>query len=265
MQIDERKEAALLEQEKKDQETKALLKVIQYNNEKEYADKLLKIKAQKKMMVEVIIKIKKIKYRNYLKQVARDNLESIARKKQAKLASEEEDRKVLEYIIDKGKKEIENERLQELKKSERELELSRLRAAQEKLSGKQAEQDALRANRAFESYEREWRKKEKDAAEKKMRQEQELKEDRIKQQKARDQAAASEAHKLKVEFNENIKKQKIDDEKSKEFLDKLHKKNKAYTMEIQVKAPFNSIFLSMIETNRRARNRKKERKRRIFP
>jgi hypothetical protein len=51
----------------------------------------------------------------------------------AKVAEEEEDRKVLKYLLDKEKREEEQDRLAQQKKAEREKELSRLRAAQEKV------------------------------------------------------------------------------------------------------------------------------------
>ena len=55
------------------------------------------------------------------------------RKQLVKLAEEEEDRKVLQYILDKEIRDIENDRILQEKKAEREKELSRLRAAQEKV------------------------------------------------------------------------------------------------------------------------------------
>lgn len=71
-----------------------------------------------------------------------------------------------------------------------------------------AQQDAIRAQRAQEQYERDWRRKQKEAAEKQQKLEASLREERIKQQQSRELAMASEAHSVKVEFYETLKRQK---------------------------------------------------------
>ena len=83
------------------------------------------------------------------------------------------------------------------------------------MSDKHSQQNALRAQRAYEAYEREWRRKEKEAAEKHAAQEKELREERIKQQEAREYAIAVEAHKMRQEFYENLARQKALEEKIK--------------------------------------------------
>ena len=50
---------------------------------------------------------------------------------------------------------------------EKEHELSKMRAQQERAQDKQAERDALKAKRRQEEFEREWRRKQKEEAEKK--------------------------------------------------------------------------------------------------
>ncbi|KAJ3229531.1 Cilia- and flagella-associated protein 45 [Chytriomyces hyalinus] len=216
-QIDERREAALLEQERRDQETKQILKAIADMNEQFKLEKLNKIKAQRAMMQEV----------------AKANQESTERKRHQKIAEEDEDKKVLQYILDKEQRAVEKDRQEQKKKAEREQELARLRAAQEKMSDKQAQQDALRAQRAYEAYEREWRRKEKETAEKQKLQESELKAERFKQQRAREHAIAVEARKMKDEFFENLKRQKEVEEriKAEELL--KHEKNRLYSTEVQ--------------------------------
>ena len=102
------------------------------------------------------------------------------------------------------------------------------------MSDKQAQQDALRAQRAYEAYEREWRRKEKEAAEKQAAQETELREERIKQQKAREYAIAVEAHKMRQEFYENLHRQKALESKLKvEEVDNADR-NKKYAQEVKV-------------------------------
>ncbi|KAI9205363.1 coiled-coil domain-containing 19 [Polychytrium aggregatum] len=101
------------------------------------------------------------------------------------------------------------------------------------MSDKQAQQDALRAQRAYEAYERDWRRKEKEIAEKHAAQEQELKAERAKQQQAREHAIAVEAQKMREEFYENLSRQK-------EIESKLHledvkraERNKQYSLEVK--------------------------------
>jgi hypothetical protein len=140
----------------------------------------------------------------------------------------------LDYIIEKTGRENEKEKKEEARKAEREVELARLRAAQEKVADKHAQQDALRARRAYEAYEREWRRKEKDTAEKHTQQEEELKFERGKQQLAREAAIAVEAHKMKKEFFETLQRQKEEALRSKELEKIAHHKNRTYALEVQV-------------------------------
>ena len=102
------------------------------------------------------------------------------------------------------------------------------------MSDKHAAQDALRAQRAYEAYEREWRRKEKEAAEKQAAQEKELREERIKQQKAREYAIAVEAHAMRQEFYENLQRQKQLEEKLKHEELVIADKNKKYAQEVKV-------------------------------
>ncbi|KAJ1549540.1 Cilia- and flagella-associated protein 45 [Cladochytrium tenue] len=216
-QIEERREAALLEQERKDQETKQILKQISDMNDQDKKEKSGKVLAQRLLMQEV----------------AKANHESTERKRQQKLAEEEEDRKVLEYLLEKERRDIENDKALQQRKAERELELARLRAAQERMSDKQAQQDALRARRAYEAYEREWRRKEKETAERQAQQERELKTERIKQQRAREHTIAVEAHKLRQEFFENLERQKEAEERIHHEEVKKAEKNRIYSQDLK--------------------------------
>ncbi|KAI8851627.1 tumor suppressor, Mitostatin-domain-containing protein [Chytridium lagenaria] len=217
LQIEERREHALLEQERRDQETKQILHAITVMAAQDAAEKLQKVHVQKSLMQEVV----------------RANQESMERKKKIKMEEEEEDRKVLEYLLEKEKRDIENDKIAQRKKAEREQELARLRAAQERMSDKQAQQDALRAQRAYEAYEREWRRKERETAEKQALMEKELKEERVKQQRAREHAVAVEAHKLKEEFFENLGRQKEVEERLRMEEVKRAERNRLYALEVK--------------------------------
>lgn len=65
--------------------------------------------------------------------VTEANQQSIEIKKKEKLIEEQENQKVLTYLLEKEKRELENDRLIAQKKADREYELARLRAAQEKV------------------------------------------------------------------------------------------------------------------------------------
>ncbi|KAJ3297195.1 Cilia- and flagella-associated protein 45 [Borealophlyctis nickersoniae] len=216
-QIEERREAALLQQERRDQETQAILKTIKDMNEQDKAEKAAKVQSQKLLMQEVV----------------KANQESMERKRIQKLAEEEEDNKVLQYLLEKEKRDIENDKIAAAKKAEREKELARLRAAQEKMSDKQAQADALRARRAYESYEREWRAKQKALALAQQTQEQELRADRAKQQAAREHAIAVEAKKMRDEFYEGLARQKEAEEKIKREEKERAERNRAYALEVK--------------------------------
>jgi Trichohyalin-plectin-homology domain len=102
------------------------------------------------------------------------------------------------------------------------------------VSDKQAQQDALRARRAYEAYEREWRRKEKESAEKQTQQEDDLRAERFKQQRAREEAIAVEAHKMKVEFFETLDCQKQEEISLKKVDSERAVKNRSYAQEVQV-------------------------------
>ncbi|TPX53827.1 hypothetical protein PhCBS80983_g06154 [Powellomyces hirtus] len=218
-QITDRREAALLEAERRDQETKLIIQQMEARNAQDLADKAAKIQVQKKLRQQVVLA----------------NQESLERKRLAKKEEEEEDRKVLEYIIEKEKRETENDRIAKEKKAERELELSRLRAAQEKerMSDKQAQQDALRAQRAFEAHEREYRQKLLLQTERNLANEKALRESRATQQRARQHAIAVEAHKMREEFMENLERQKEQEVKIREDERTRAERNREYASKVK--------------------------------
>lgn len=217
IQIEERREAALLQQERRDQETKMILTQIREKNEAHQREKEEKVVKSQKLMLEV----------------AKANNESMERKRQAKVEEENDDKKVMQYIQDKEAREVAKDAEAAVKLAEREKDLARLRAAQEKISDKQAQQDALRAQRAHETYEREWRQKERGAAEKSVRMEKELREERIKQQDARDRAVAIESHKMKTEFFKNVAKHHEIEVKNKKDENTRFENNKRYSQDVK--------------------------------
>lgn len=101
------------------------------------------------------------------------------------------------------------------------------------MSDKQAQQDALRAQRAVEAYEREWRRKEKESVEKQIQLENEIRQERQKQQRAREEALLIESKKLKDSFEESLKKQKQIEERIKQEEQIKSEKNRMYAAELQ--------------------------------
>ncbi|KAL7748342.1 hypothetical protein RI367_006303 [Sorochytrium milnesiophthora] len=216
-QIAERRDAAILEGERRDQETKAILKAIADRAEEERTAKSTRVRMQRELM----------------KETMKANNEAIERKRQEKQASRDEDKRLLDYLMDKERKQVEKDKEVQAYKAEREKELARLRAAQKRATDLHAEQDALRAKRAYEAHEREWRRKEKEAAERKLRDEEVLRQERAAQHAAREYAIAVESQKLKNEFFDNIERQRTVEAKIQAEQRQHHEERKKYNRDVQ--------------------------------
>jgi len=216
-QIEERKELLLLEQEKKDTEVKQMLKQITTMQQED-------LEAQKR---------KQLEQHQMMEKVLEANAISITKKKQMKLDSYNEDKRLMQYRLDQDKIASEKDRQNELKKAEREKELSRLRSQQQKAVDKQAQQDTLRAERAFEQYEREWRKKERETAAKHAAMEAQLQAERAKQQNDREHAIAVEAFKIRQNFEQSLARSKQEEMKLAEQDRIKHQSNQQYALQVQ--------------------------------
>lgn len=80
------------------------------------------------------------------------------------------------------------------------MEINRLRGMQERAIDVQAEKDALRAKRAMEESERQWRRKELEAARKAQAAKEEMQRERIKAEENKTRLLAMEATRNKMEF-----------------------------------------------------------------
>jgi len=107
-QIEERKELLLLEQEKKDTEVKQMLKQITTMQQED-------LEAQKR---------KQLEQHQMMEKVLEANAISITKKKQMKLDSYNEDKRLMQYRLDQDKIASEKDRQNELKKAERKGTLS---------------------------------------------------------------------------------------------------------------------------------------------
>lgn len=83
---------------------------------------------------------------------------------------------------------------------EKEKEVARLRALQERARDEQAERDAIRARRAQEQAEREWRRKEAEEIQRQVETEAMLKEARAQQMAQREHFLAVEAQRERADF-----------------------------------------------------------------
>ena len=132
--------------------------------------------------------------------------------KQRELRKQQEivaDIKILEYQKEKAARDAAYEAEQERKRIEKEKEVARLRAMQERARDLQAEKDALRAKREQERKEREWREQEKFEAMKKKQIEEEMRLAREWQIKNKEHYLAVEAAKERSEFQKVLKYEQI--------------------------------------------------------
>ncbi|XP_043934258.1 cilia- and flagella-associated protein 45 isoform X1 [Protopterus annectens] len=154
-------------------------------------------------------------------------------KEQEKLA----DLKVLEYMKQKTEREAEYEAEQEKIRKEKEKEVARLRALQERARDHRAEQDALRAKRSQEAAERQWRKKEKEEAQKKAETEAMLKQARSEQVALKEHYLSVEAQRERNEFSRVLGAQIAEIEKEKKELEERMnlRQQHAYELRNQVR------------------------------
>uniref|UniRef100_A0A1I8FQR8 Cilia- and flagella-associated protein 45 n=1 Tax=Macrostomum lignano TaxID=282301 RepID=A0A1I8FQR8_9PLAT len=131
-QIHENEQDKLLELERKDQENVAMAKYLERLNGGREAE-------QDRLREEL----------------NKANEEIMKRREVVKVQEKALEEKVLQFQRDKAEREAAYEAEQERIKAEKEKEVARLRAMQERASDEQAERDALRAKRAAEAAERE--------------------------------------------------------------------------------------------------------------
>ncbi|WIA11863.1 hypothetical protein OEZ85_011949 [Tetradesmus obliquus] len=148
-QLTERQRQRLREEEMRDQERMAMARELERLQHEEAAAAAAK-KARAAALME---------------EVAASNAEQIERKKQLEQQEWEEEMRIAEYIRRKDAREQALAAEKEAIAREKEMEVARLRAMQEKQADHQSEQDELRARRYQEAKEREWRAKERAAAE----------------------------------------------------------------------------------------------------
>ncbi|KAM9363763.1 cilia- and flagella-associated protein 45-like [Symphorus nematophorus] len=140
-------------------------------------------------------------------EIMRINAETMRAKEQRREEEKLADARAMEYIRNKMEREAEYEAEQRRIKKEKEFEITRLRARQEKAKDYKAEQDELRARRNQESADREWRRKEKERAAKKAEEEAMLRVARLEQVRCKEHFLSMEAGREKAEFERVLKVQ----------------------------------------------------------
>jgi hypothetical protein len=151
------------------------------------------------------------------------------------------DLKILEYQKEKAAKDAAYEAEQEQKRLEKEKEVARLRAQQERARDLQAEKDTLRAKREQERKEREWREKERMEAMKKKQTEEEMRLAREWQIKNKEHYLSIEAAREKAEFQKILKTQLDLAQKEKQQEESAKHKVKAYNENLQLQIRENEI------------------------
>lgn len=191
-QITENEQERLFELERKDQEN------IQMQRQVE------------KMMDEDRLSLdKKKREQEVLRHdLNKANEEILARREIKKQQEKAEELKVIEYMKQKAEREAAFEKEQERIRIEKEKETARLRALQERARDEQADRDALRAKRAQEQAEREWRKKEAEEARKKAETEAMLIDARKNQMQQKEHYLAVQAQRERNEFERVLRAQK---------------------------------------------------------
>ncbi|XP_063002353.1 cilia- and flagella-associated protein 45 [Elgaria multicarinata webbii] len=196
-QIEKNQELRAMKAEQRDQEAQEMLDYLerlQFEDEREMERRRLE-------RLRIQAEIKHINDENQKRKA-----ETLAQEKMA-------DMRVLEYQRKKMAREAEFEAEQEKIRREKEMETARLRALQEKAQDYQAEQDALRAKRNQEATEREWRRKEKDAAQKKAQTEAMLKQSRLEQVAQKEHSLAIQVQRERAEFERIVRIQREQIEK----------------------------------------------------
>ncbi|ELV10591.1 Coiled-coil domain-containing protein 19, mitochondrial, partial [Tupaia chinensis] len=204
-QMEKNREERSLLAEQREQEKEQMLEYIEQLQEEDLRDMERRHQQKLKMQAEI-------------KRINDEN-----QKQKAELLAQEKlaDKLVMEFTEKKMAREAEFEAEQERIRREKEKEIARLRAMQEKAQDHQAEQDALRAKRNQEAADREWRRKEKEKAQKKIETEAKLRKSRLEQVAFKEHTVAVQVQRDRDEFErilraqrEQIEKERLEEEKA---------------------------------------------------
>ncbi|KAJ8280902.1 hypothetical protein GJAV_G00060770 [Gymnothorax javanicus] len=190
-QIEERMEERRLQEEMKLQEKQKLLENLEKIRQDEFEALMKKKQEQKMLQVEVL-------------KMNEEILRAKERKKEEEMLA---DLRITEYTTTKLEQEADYEREQIRLRKEKEMEVARLRSLQEREKDYKAEQDELRARRNQEAAEREWRKKEREQARRRVEENEQLKAARLEQITHKDHLLSIEAGRERAEFERVLRAQ----------------------------------------------------------
>ncbi|KPI86946.1 hypothetical protein ABL78_3992 [Leptomonas seymouri] len=193
MQMRERDVERVQRLERHQQEQEAMNRHMERLHEERRADKLRKMEVARRMMEEAAIA----------------NADQIALKHREREVLIEEERKMAEYLKQKEAREEAYAQEQARIRHEKEMEVARLRANQQRVQDKQTELEELRARRVQEAYVREARRKEKEAAEREANTQIELQRARLEQMEERQRAKALERVQEQEEVERMLAVQKV--------------------------------------------------------
>ncbi|XP_004858801.1 cilia- and flagella-associated protein 45 isoform X1 [Heterocephalus glaber] len=203
-QMEKNQEERSLLAEQREQEKEQMLEYMEQLHEEDLRDLQQRHQQRLKMQAEI------------------QHINDENQRQKAQLLAQEKlaDQMVMEFTKKKMAREAAFEAEQERIRREKEKEIARLRAMQEKAQDYQAEQDALRAKRNQEVVDREWRRKEKENVQKKMETEAKLRKSRLEQVAFKEHALAVQVQRDRDEFErilraqrEQMEKERLEEEK----------------------------------------------------
>lgn len=208
-QIVERERARQLEAEKRERESQAMLKHIEKMRETDRREAEERRQAARKLREDI----------------ESANIEQIRCKIQEKEMEVEENRRIAKYMMEKDEREAALAAEKARIAKEKELEVARLRALQEKVMDRQSELDELRARRHQEEEERRWRARERAEAEKRRQTMLEMQAMREKQKLDREMRLAQTAKAERDEFERVLTVQQEQDRLQREA-DEINERRK---------------------------------------
>merc|ERR1712166_1204759 len=191
-QIAARERERLLQQGLLEQERDAMLRQLERLKEEAMLKAEIRKEAAKKLMEEVAVS-----------NTQMTKLKELKRQKE-----KDEDQRIAQYLQDKAAREQAHQEALDRAAAEREAECAALRAQQEKETDKKAELDALRAKRAMEQAERDWRQKERASIQKQQSQNKMLSQARTQQKKEKERRLETVAKSERNEFDRILKGQR---------------------------------------------------------
>ena len=183
---------------------------------------------------------KKVAGQKLLEEVALSNADQISLKKREQEKGKEEDRRIAAYIREREKREQRAMQEKDAIKAEKERETARLRAMQEKMADKQAELDALRAKRAAEEAERQWRKQQQVEAERSASIQDALDNARAAQKMEKERRLIEQAQQEKEEFDRILRVQRDAEQLESSAKTKKHMAAREHMEELQAQIMMNA-------------------------